>query len=1118
MRDSRDPEHDRVQPNYFTCTLGQAALVNAANSTEFSTINELIDAYAEKFPLRPAVGFPVPPQVSETPEPWSYMVLTFCDLRNYTHFVANELEKFLPQFCRADNASNDTLPTVALFCPSSADFLLTWLALIRLGFSVLLIAPQCQPRAIASLCASCKVSCLFYDKIYEDAAKETLDFVVDDALRYLIQEIPFNGNVIKYYKHRSNNAQFRFQSQVSRYDIAYIHHTSGTSSDLPKPIPQTHHAAVGVLPSFSDKSSGATFSTTPLYHGGVADVFRSWSSAEMIWLFPGNELPITARNVLLSLRSAAKAVADGKGSKVAYFSSVPYVLQMLSNDDAGMEMLMAMDTVGVGGAALPSSVGNQLVQKKVRLISRFGSAECGFLLSSFRDFRNDDEWQYLRAGHGSELLQFEPQGNSLFELIIKKGWPHMAKTNRSDGSFATSDLFEKHHAIENAWRYHSRADSQLTLITGKKFDPAPIEADIASSALLDDVLVFGNGREYPGALLFLPKESASLSSTQLVDCIWPEIERINAGAQPHTRIAKGALVVLSPGHSAIPKSSKGTVLRAQAERQFEVNIERAYSHSGSSARAGTMGNIEDQDVQTALYTKVANIMGDKPSLSVDTDLFPIGVDSIACVQIRSYIQRVSLCLDWIHSKAKYLQDLLPGIEESLPLNIVYDCGTIDRLASYIIDRRHGLVKDNTHDDEQLMFQLVDEYGDFSCASTELGHHSRRDDNITRNGEVVILTGATGALGAHLLDAFRQMQNVSRIICLVRAKTPEKALERVNKNLEAHAKKRIDSSVTRISCIPTDLADTALGLSKPEYKELAETATLIVHAAWAVNFNARLSSFVHDHISGLHNLITLALAAQRPEPPRFIFCSSTASVSNSRPSTGIIPETLSHTPSSASPLGYSRSKWVAEKICHRAHENTSLRGRISVLRIGQLCGDTDKGIWNMSEAWPLMLSSVAVTGGLPAIDQPLDWLPLDTAAKAIVNISSSFSTGLSQSTEVPVFHIVNKHQHPRWSDLLAWLKKFGVVFEAFPPDEWVRRLEQGDEHTESSRRGSHPARKLLPLWKSLYAAPQHPEPRETPHFDTLCAEKISHTMRTVNPIDDEHFRRIWNWIETCPCSN
>lgn len=65
---------------------------------------------------------------------------------------------------------------------------------------------------------------------------------------------------------------------VRESSVAYIHHTSGTSSGLPKPIPQTHRAAVGVLPYLSTSSGKemvATFTTTPLYYSSIADLFRA---------------------------------------------------------------------------------------------------------------------------------------------------------------------------------------------------------------------------------------------------------------------------------------------------------------------------------------------------------------------------------------------------------------------------------------------------------------------------------------------------------------------------------------------------------------------------------------------------------------------------------------------------------------------------------------------------------------------------------------------------------------------------------------------------------------------------------------------------------------------------
>jgi len=431
---------------------------------------------------------------------------------------------------------------------------------------------------------------------------------------------------------------------VLETDVAYLHHTSGTSTGLPKSIPQTHRAAVGVLPCL-DGSREATFTATPLYHGGIADCFRAWTSGALIWLFPGKEVPITADNIMKSLACEDRLTESHRIAKIKYFSSVPYVLQMLTGEKEGLKKLEEMEIVGVGGAALPQAVGDDLVRKGVNLISRFGSAECGFLMSSHREYITDQEWQYLRSVQSSKNLGFEPQADGLSELVILPGWPHMAKTNRPDGSFATADLFEPHLSIPNAWKYHSRADSQLTSITGKKFDPAPLEAAIATSTLLEDVLVFGNGQQYPGALLFRSSKVLDLPESKLLDEVWPDIERLNSEGQTHTRLSRLMLVVMPAKAQRLEKSSKGTILRGQAEKTFARQINDAYENAdraidGDALYEDVRPFIEDDEVLLQVLSIVQLVLNTNAKIPVDVDLFSYGVDSVACMQIRDLLQRV----------------------------------------------------------------------------------------------------------------------------------------------------------------------------------------------------------------------------------------------------------------------------------------------------------------------------------------------------------------------------------------------------------------------------------------------------------------------------------------------
>lgn len=149
-------------------------------------------------------------------------------------------------------------------------------------------------------------------------------------------------------------------------------------------------------------------------------------------------MPITGANIVRSVTYARSRCP----TPVRYFSSVPYILKLLVDECKGIDILQSMELVEVGGAALEPSIGDKLVNLGVNLVSRLGSIEHGFLMSSYRDFIYDKEWQYLRLTEDSTFLSFEPREHGPSELVVKMRWPLIEKTNRDDGSYATGDLFE----------------------------------------------------------------------------------------------------------------------------------------------------------------------------------------------------------------------------------------------------------------------------------------------------------------------------------------------------------------------------------------------------------------------------------------------------------------------------------------------------------------------------------------------------------------------------------------------------------------------------------------------------------------------------------------------------
>lgn len=1096
-----------MQQNYFIYTLGQA---RNHPKTSASTISDFLEQQAAQCGQRPAVGFA---GLAEKPT----CVLTFHELNEQTKDAARNLVSLVPELKGQLGQGR----TVALLAHSNIIFLEAWLGLIRLGFSVLLLAPQLDRSSIEHLCGGCDVKHLFHDNDHTDRVKELNGVML---VRLESSETTRGG------KHDPEIAH-QLGPRGKCAFIPYLHHSSGTSSGKPKAIPQTNAAAFAALSSIDTSPGAATFSSTPLYHGGVADCFRAWTSGQMIWLFPGGEKPITAQNILNCLSVAEKRATDGSTTPVKYFSSVPYVLRDLASSDEGLSILRRMDIVGVGGAAFPTTLGQKLAIDGVNLVSRYGSAECGFLLSSFRDFEKDEEWDYLRSNTGAEHLSFEPQESGLFELVVQPGWPHMAKTNRENGSYATADLFEKHSTKLNAWRYHSRADAQITLVNGKKFDPEPIESAIVSTSLSKivlDILVFGNGESYPGALIFVRKDSGS-SLADLMNDVWPVVDQVNQENPSHARFSKAMIRFIIHEDESVPpleKSSKGTILRGKAHERYHDQIRQVYE--GESMDSDEYSINTKSDLVAAITHAVERTTS--KNLSPDDDFFEHGIDSVACIQIMKAIQHLVTSLrerfkadtkecEQIGRKEPSYLATSPCFQDDSELrnNLLYDCGTIQMVATFLLGESYK----GADNDLCSMKETATKFDEFGVPEVSQDSSTKKDTK--KKGLVVLLTGATGALGTHLLEVLRSRSNVQRVYCLVRASDADAASHRTDDALKSKAMDGLPTSSAsdkKIICIPCNLVDASLGMDSSMMQNIRSTVDMIVHAAWAVNFTLRLKSF-DSNLAGLQNLLNLGLAAaettcspllegySKKRRVKFQFCSSIASVSSS--SSSSIAEQISDEPSDASPIGYSRSKWVAESICVKAHtfaQEACIPLDIEILRIGQLCGDTKYGIWNKTEAWPLMLSTFDVVGCLPDLShEQINWLPLDTAACAIGEVA--FRKGPEDVSEAApiVYHIVNPHSKPSWRQMLHWLQeKEGDRLQIVAPATWLQLIED----RLASDYPDHPSRKLLSLWKDAYLLRGENVDRKA-EFVTTRAASVSHTMKCVTPVSRDLVEKMWDWI-------
>ena len=137
--------------------------------------------------------------------------------------------------------------------------------------------PQSSTVAIKYLIQESETSALCYDAQHEELVNRAVGS--DAQVQRLM--IPWDSlQSLNSFQISLPTEKSTLRNEISSESIAFYFHSSGTAG-IPKLISQTHHGAVGVLPLLQEeikdtnnKTLLSTFTTTPLYHGGIADIFR----------------------------------------------------------------------------------------------------------------------------------------------------------------------------------------------------------------------------------------------------------------------------------------------------------------------------------------------------------------------------------------------------------------------------------------------------------------------------------------------------------------------------------------------------------------------------------------------------------------------------------------------------------------------------------------------------------------------------------------------------------------------------------------------------------------------------------------------------------------------------
>ena len=287
---------------------------------------------------------------------------------------------------------------------------------------------------------------------------------------------------------------------------------------------------------------------------------------------------------------------------------------------------------------------------------------------------------------------------------------------------------------------------------------------------------------------------------------------------------------------------------------------------------------------------------------------------------------------------------------------------------------------------------------------------------------VLLTGATGFVGAHLLHALIEETDAA-IHCLVRAGSPEAGMQRLRDNL-ARFGLPTDALAERVVAEPGDLAAPGLGLPPGRYAELARGLDLVYHNGAAVHLTQTYEEARGVNVEGTRAILHLA-GTGRLKPVAVV---STVGLLDTPEleDRDVIAEEDSPRDVALLPNGYTRSKWAGERLVERAR-----RAGVpaATLRVGHVIGH---GV--SDDLAGRLVQAALLARAVPRLERPVDYVPPRWVARAIARLPRREGFG-------GVYHLVNPRPLDA-EDQAALLPLAPVPLAVLSARAWVARLREG----------------------------------------------------------------------------
>jgi nonribosomal peptide synthetase MxcG len=762
--------------------------------------------------------------------------------------------------------------------------------------------------------------------------------------------------------------------QVSAETLAYVIFTSG-STGVPNGV-EVERGSLAHFVAAAEQRYGLgerprILQFAPLFFdASVEEIFLALCSGGTLVL-RGDDLP----SVPELLRTAAEHAVDVLDLPTALFHELAHYLAAQPR-----ALPSSVRTVIIGGEAVLRERALQFVRAvggSVQLFNTYGPTECTVVattaLLTESALRESEEVAIGAPLPGIDAAVLSTSGalarsGEVGELCllgptVARGYLGKPRNQQRFAPLTVGAAARRAYRTGDLVRLDD--DSSLRFV-GRVDDEIKISGQRIDPREVEDVLVRHPGvREAFVLARSLAQGTKRLSAYVVLDTPAPSLDELKRHARAHLLAAAVPADVVAL--AALPRSGSG-------------KIDRTKLLAMAPAQATQVADASDlEQVVLRVFREVLGVQ----DVTVSDDFFQRGGESLQTIQVANRLtielaREVPVALLFRHPSVRELAAALEG-----------EVGAAHASFPALIS------------DAQLPAELV-------------------PSADAPSGRSILLTGATGFVGAHLLQQLLTRSDAP-IVCLVRADDADHARERLAHALSTQGLTGV--SLARVESLACDLASPRLGLSDDVYARLTRELGSIYHCAANVSLTRGYASVRRENVSATLELVKLACAVQ----PKALHYVSTLAVAPPAHDAPTVPEQLFDAHRGLRD-GYTQSKWVSEQLVAEAHAR-GLPG--AIYRLARVVGALDSGFVNRDDIVFRLLRAGIPRGLVPALPVREIWTPVDYVARTIVSLAARAQTG-------GVYHVAAAPPIAL-NDLFGWARGAGYRIESGSLADFRARL-------------------------------------------------------------------------------